>query len=140
MLAEVLDMQVGRPGLRAGPNRQRREADVLPGYADPVILDRKRQPGSERGAQRLHDPIAEQVGAGVVAGPHQAGGQDERRREVGRPITRLDLVHRAMQRVAVPGDRGQDSGGGPHGNDGHPVRRPELVDDGIDLPPGFSQA
>ena len=81
----------------------------------------------------MHDPIAEQVGAGVVAGPHQAGGQDERRREVGRPITRLDLVHRAMQRVAVPGDRGQDSGGGPHSNDGHPVRRPELVDDGIDL-------
>src|SRR5204863_241767 len=40
LLAEVLDMQIGRPGLRAGPNRQRREADVLPGYAEPSTSTR----------------------------------------------------------------------------------------------------
>ena len=133
-------MQVRRPGLRAGPDGQGSEADIFAGHADPVVLDRKRQSGSERGAQGLHDPIAEQIGPRVVPRAHQAGRQDEGRREVCRPVARPDPVDCAMQRVAVPRHGRHDPRGGTDGNDGHSIRWPELIDDGVDLAPGFRQA
>src|SRR6202022_4462302 len=47
LLAEVLHVKVSGARLRAGPDRQRREPDVFPRDADPVILDGKRQAGRE---------------------------------------------------------------------------------------------
>ena len=133
-------MQVRCPGLCAGADGQGGEADIFPGHAHPVVLDWKRQSGSERGAQGLHDPIAEQIGPRVVAGPHQAGRQDEGRGQVRGPIARPDPVHGAMQRVAVPRHGGHDPRGGTDGNDGHSIRWPELIDDRVNLAPGFRQA
>ena len=75
LLAEVLQMHIGRARLRAGAHGQRGQSDVLSRNADPMVLDGKRQTGSEGRAQRLDDAVGEQVGSCVVAGSNQARGQ-----------------------------------------------------------------
>ena len=133
LLPEVLDVQVGGPGLRAAPHRQRGEPDIFAGNPQAVVVDRKGQAAGKRRPQRLDDPVAEQVGARIVAGPDEASREAERRRQVGRAIARADLVQRPVQAVAIRADGGDDPRGGPHRDDGHPVLRPELIDQAVDL-------
>ena len=105
-----------------------------------MVLDGERQPRREGRAQRLHDAVGKQVGASVVARSDQPGGHCQRGGEIRRAIARRDLVDRAMQRIAVTGDGRDDSRHRPDGNDGHPVLRAELVDDGIGLALGHVEA
>ena len=98
-----------------------------------MVVDRIRQAGGERRPQRLHDAIAEQVGAGVVSGPDQPGRETERRREVGRAVIRGDVVESPVQRVAIAGDGSDDPGRRTDGDDRHSVLRPELVDQAVGL-------
>ena len=98
-----------------------------------MIFDGEGKAAGKRGAKRLDDAIAEEVGSRIVAGPDQPCAQRQCRGKVGGTVAGADGVDGPMQRIVTGGTSSDDSWRWADGDHSHPVLRAELVDQPIHL-------